>query len=96
MGQQDKLNTGVGPGDKAASAAPARPYRVRWWGQFGVVDARSGKDLLPRGRRAQAILDDLAAYCEMQRGSNKFAIAEAKIVELCVYQEGKADVGSVA
>ncbi|KAI0594603.1 fungal-specific transcription factor domain-containing protein [Biscogniauxia sp. FL1348] len=49
---------------------------------LGIIVVRD-----PHSRRAQAILEDLAAYCEMQRRdvwSNEFAIAEVKIVELCI------------
>lgn len=41
----------------------------------------------PHSPRSHAILEDLAAYAEMQRAdiwSNEFALAEVKIVELCV------------
>ncbi|KAI1496465.1 fungal-specific transcription factor domain-containing protein [Biscogniauxia marginata] len=49
---------------------------------LGIIVVRD-----PHSRRAQAILEDLAAYCEMQRNdvwTNEFAIAEVKIVELCI------------
>lgn len=41
----------------------------------------------PHSHRSYAILEDLAAYSEMQRADvwlNEFALAEVKIVELCV------------
>lgn len=41
----------------------------------------------PHSARSHAILEDLAAYSEMQRADiwlNEFALAEVKIVELCV------------
>ncbi|KZL86295.1 fungal specific transcription factor domain-containing protein [Colletotrichum incanum] len=49
---------------------------------LGIIAVRD-----PHSRRSQAILEDLAAYCEMQRNDvwlNEFAMAEVKIVELCV------------
>ncbi|KAJ0281314.1 hypothetical protein COL940_005770 [Colletotrichum noveboracense] len=49
---------------------------------LGIIAVRD-----PHSRRSQAILEDLAAYCEMQRNDvwlNEFALAEVKIVELCV------------
>ncbi|KAI8938459.1 hypothetical protein NX059_004352 [Plenodomus lindquistii] len=41
----------------------------------------------PHSRRCHAILEDLTAYCEMQRSDvwlNEFALAEVKIIELCI------------
>jgi hypothetical protein len=41
----------------------------------------------PHSRRSQAILEDLTAYCEMQRADiwvNEFALAEVKVMELCI------------
>ncbi|KAF1942262.1 hypothetical protein EJ02DRAFT_178875 [Clathrospora elynae] len=41
----------------------------------------------PHSRRCHAILEDLRAYCDMQRADiwlNEFALAEVKIVELCI------------
>lgn len=41
----------------------------------------------PYSRRSHAILEDLTAYSEMQRADiwlNEFALAEVKIIELCV------------
>lgn len=49
---------------------------------LGIIVVRD-----PRSRRSQAILEDLAAYCEMQRNHvwvNEFALAEVKICELCI------------
>ncbi|KDN63505.1 putative fungal specific transcription factor domain-containing protein [Colletotrichum sublineola] len=49
---------------------------------LGIIAVRD-----PHSRRSQAILEDLAAYCEMQRNDvwlNEFAMAEVKIIELCV------------
>lgn len=49
---------------------------------LGIIVVRD-----PHSRRSQAILEDLAAYCEMQRNDiwvNEFALAEVKIVELCI------------
>lgn len=49
---------------------------------LGIIAVRD-----PHSRRSQAILEDLAAYCEMQRNDvwvNEFALAEVKIVELCI------------
>ncbi|KAL0936212.1 transcriptional regulatory protein C1F7.11c 2 [Colletotrichum truncatum] len=49
---------------------------------LGIIAVRD-----PHSRRSHAILEDLAAYCEMQRNDvwlNEFALAEVKIVELCV------------
>ncbi|KAF6820049.1 transcriptional regulatory protein C1F7.11c 2 [Colletotrichum plurivorum] len=49
---------------------------------LGIIAVRD-----PHSRRSLAILEDLAAYCEMQRNDvwlNEFALAEVKIVELCV------------
>lgn len=50
----------------AATGAPerhpaAKPFRVCWWGQFGLVDTATGADRLPRGRRARAMLALAAA-----------------------------------
>jgi DNA-binding SARP family transcriptional activator/TolB-like protein len=44
-----------------AGRRAGRAYVVRWWGKFGLVDADSGADALPRGRRAQAILAMLSS-----------------------------------
>lgn len=41
----------------------------------------------PHSRRSQGILEDLVAYCAIQRDDvwlNEFALAEVKIIELCV------------
>jgi hypothetical protein len=41
----------------------------------------------PHSRQSHAILEDLIAYCEMQRADtwlNEFALAEVKILELCI------------
>lgn len=41
----------------------------------------------PHSRRCHAILEDLTAYCDMQRSDiwlNEFALAEVKIIELCI------------
>ncbi|OAK97655.1 hypothetical protein IQ06DRAFT_318597 [Phaeosphaeriaceae sp. SRC1lsM3a] len=41
----------------------------------------------PHSRRSHGILEDLIAYCEMQRNDiwlNEFALAEVKIIELCI------------
>ncbi|KAJ4375758.1 hypothetical protein N0V83_001034 [Neocucurbitaria cava] len=41
----------------------------------------------PHSRRCHAILEDLTAYCDMQRADiwlNEFALAEVKIIELCI------------
>jgi hypothetical protein len=49
---------------------------------LGIIAVRD-----PHSRRSMAILEDLAAYCEMQRNDiwvNEFALSEVKIVELCV------------
>ncbi|TPX12397.1 uncharacterized protein E0L32_006809 [Thyridium curvatum] len=49
---------------------------------LGIIAVRD-----PTSRRSLAILEDLAAYCEMQRNDvwvNEFALAEIKIVELCL------------
>ncbi|KAF2792121.1 hypothetical protein K505DRAFT_338948 [Melanomma pulvis-pyrius CBS 109.77] len=49
---------------------------------LGIITVRN-----PHSRRSNAILEDLAAYCEMQRNDiwlNEFALAEVKIVELCI------------
>ncbi|KAH8774330.1 fungal-specific transcription factor domain-containing protein [Diaporthe sp. PMI_573] len=49
---------------------------------LGIIAVRD-----PHSRRSHAILEDLSAYCEMQRKDvwlNEFALAEVKIVELCV------------
>ncbi|KAL1851059.1 hypothetical protein Daus18300_012668 [Diaporthe australafricana] len=49
---------------------------------LGIIAVRD-----PHSRRSQAILEDLTAYCEMQKNDvwlNEFALAEVKIVELCV------------
>ena len=49
---------------------------------LGIIVVRN-----PHSRRSQAILEDLAAYCETQRNDvwlNEFALAEVKIVELCI------------
>lgn len=49
---------------------------------LGIIAVRE-----PHTRRSHAILEDLVAYCEMQRSDiwlNEFALAEVKIVELCI------------
>ena len=49
---------------------------------LGIIAVRD-----PHSRRSMAILEDLAAYCEMQRNDiwvNEFALSEVKIVELCI------------
>lgn len=49
---------------------------------LGIIAVRD-----PHSRRSHAILEDLSAYCEMQRNDvwvNEFALVEVKIVELCV------------
>ncbi|KAJ9133873.1 Fungal specific transcription factor domain-containing protein [Pleurostoma richardsiae] len=49
---------------------------------LGIIAVRD-----PSSRRSQAILEDLTAYCELQRRDswlNEFALAEVKIVELCI------------
>ncbi|EKG14331.1 Transcription factor fungi [Macrophomina phaseolina MS6] len=49
---------------------------------LGIIAVRD-----PASSRSLAILEDLAAYCEMQRRDiwvNEFALAEVKIVELCI------------
>ncbi|GME27182.1 putative nuclear protein [Neofusicoccum parvum] len=49
---------------------------------LGIIAVRD-----PASRRSLAILEDLAAYCEMQRKDiwvNEFSLAEVKIVELCI------------
>ncbi|KAF2710798.1 hypothetical protein K504DRAFT_429120 [Pleomassaria siparia CBS 279.74] len=49
---------------------------------LGIIAVRN-----PHSRRSNAILEDLAAYCELQRNDiwlNEFALAEVKIVELCI------------
>jgi hypothetical protein len=41
----------------------------------------------PHSRRCHAILEDLTAYCDMQRADiwlSEFALAEVKIIELCI------------
>ncbi|EUC42068.1 hypothetical protein COCMIDRAFT_29251 [Bipolaris oryzae ATCC 44560] len=41
----------------------------------------------PHSYQCDAILEDLTAYCDMQRGDiwlNEFALAEVKIIELCI------------
>lgn len=41
----------------------------------------------PHSPKCRAILEDLSAYCEMQRADiwlNEFALAEVKIIELCI------------
>jgi hypothetical protein len=41
----------------------------------------------PHSRRSRGIVEDLIAYCDMQRGDiwlNEFALAEVKIIELCI------------
>lgn len=43
-------------GIEESGPAASKPYLIHWWGQFGLVEARSGADRLPRGRRARAIL----------------------------------------
>ncbi|KAG8156283.1 hypothetical protein KVR01_013862 [Diaporthe batatas] len=49
---------------------------------LGIIAVRD-----PHSRRSHAILEDLSAYCRMQRNDiwvNEFALAEVKMVELCV------------
>ena len=49
---------------------------------LGIIAVRD-----PHSPRSHAILEDLIAYCEMQRADiwlNEFALAEVKIVELCI------------
>ncbi|KAJ4303734.1 hypothetical protein N0V90_002635 [Kalmusia sp. IMI 367209] len=49
---------------------------------LGIIAVRD-----PHSRRSYAIVEDLVAYCEMQRADmwlNEFALAEIKIVELCI------------
>ncbi|KAH9903531.1 fungal-specific transcription factor domain-containing protein [Xylariomycetidae sp. FL2044] len=49
---------------------------------LGIIVVRD-----PFSRRSHGILEDLAAYCGMQRNDmwfNEFALAEVKIVELCI------------
>ncbi|KAF2013948.1 hypothetical protein BU24DRAFT_424960 [Aaosphaeria arxii CBS 175.79] len=49
---------------------------------LGIIAVRD-----PHSRRSHAILEDLSAYCDMQRNDtwlNEFALAEVKIVELCI------------
>lgn len=49
---------------------------------LGIIAVRD-----PASYRSVAILEDLAAYCEMQRRDvwvNEFSLAEVKIVELCI------------
>ncbi|KAF1956839.1 hypothetical protein CC80DRAFT_516316 [Byssothecium circinans] len=49
---------------------------------LGIIAVRD-----PHSPRSHAILEDLIAYCEMQRADtwlNEFGLAEIKIVELCV------------
>lgn len=49
---------------------------------LGIIVVRD-----PHSRQSQAILEDLVAYCEMQKNDiwlNEFALAEVKIVELCI------------
>jgi hypothetical protein len=41
----------------------------------------------PHSRRSQGIIEDLIAYCAMQRDdvwANEFALAEVKVIELCI------------
>jgi hypothetical protein len=41
----------------------------------------------PHSCRSRGIVEDLIAYCDMQRGDiwlNEFALAEVKIIELCI------------
>ena len=47
MGHETKVET--------ADEGTAKRLLVRWWGPFRLMDAH-GADILPRGRRAQAIL----------------------------------------
>lgn len=48
MGHEQKVDT--------AAHGTAKRLLVGWWGQFGLIDADTGGNMLPRGRRAQAIL----------------------------------------
>ncbi|KAF2813633.1 fungal-specific transcription factor domain-containing protein [Mytilinidion resinicola] len=54
---------------------------------LGIIAVRE-----PHSRRSIAILEDLEAYCEMQKNDiwiNEFALAEVKIVELCIKRARK-------
>ncbi|KAK6205720.1 hypothetical protein LQW54_008300 [Pestalotiopsis sp. IQ-011] len=58
---------------------------------LGIIVVRD-----PTSRRSQAILEDLAAYCEMQRNDiwlDEFALAEVKICELCIKKARQATRG---
>lgn len=49
---------------------------------LGIIAVRD-----PYSARTSAVLGDLAAYCEKQRGDawvNEFALAEVKVIELCI------------
>jgi hypothetical protein len=53
----------------------------------------------PHSHRSQAILEDLAAYCDMQRADiwlNEFALAEVKIIELCIKKANQFRVDRAA
>ncbi|KAH6692255.1 fungal-specific transcription factor domain-containing protein [Plectosphaerella plurivora] len=55
---------------------------------LGIIAVRD-----PFSPRAPAILDDLAAYCEKQRADrwvNEFALAEIKVIELCIASAKKS------
>lgn len=55
---------------------------------LGIIAVRD-----PFSPRTNAIVEDLAAYCEKQRAdpwTNQFALAEVKIIELCISSARKA------
>ncbi|KAF4302512.1 putative nuclear protein [Botryosphaeria dothidea] len=59
---------------------------------LGIIAVRD-----PFSHRSLAILEDLAAYCAMQRRDiwvNEFALAEVKIVELCIKKARELRGGS--
>ena len=50
----------------------------------------------PHSPRTNAILEDLAAYCEKMRAdtwANEFVMAEVKVIELCIYTARKTSGG---
>ncbi|ETS82372.1 hypothetical protein PFICI_04248 [Pestalotiopsis fici W106-1] len=59
---------------------------------LGIIIVRD-----PFSNRSQAILEDLEAYCELQRNDvwlNEFALAEVKICELCIKKTRQAIRGA--
>src|SRR6476661_3034391 len=67
------------PATRGAQEVAAR-IRLRCWGDFALVDAETGADLKPRGRKARALLAYLALHRakEQARASLRQAILELK------------------